>query len=573
MKKRNKWLAFVLAAGMALGVFSGCDNSNQGAGTSPSPSAGSSASPSADVSPSGSTEQTLKEINAAKEKVKISMILCDAGLTIPEGLDLSNNDWTNLIADMANVELSIDQPLYNDYDQKLELRLSANDLPDIVHCIGSSLGSAKETALDGAFIPLDDYYKNSINVKNVVNEEQMTWAASSDGTWYNVPMSMLARPAGQWIAGRWDLVSKYNDNKWPETVPEWVDLFNKIKKEMPEALVISNRMLKVDYALNYGGRVIYQLYGLTTAGGDVWDYDNQKVQSEFLTPEYRAASKVMRELYESGALDKEFATTEKWADNLKTKNIVVNCQPSDAITPLKPNYADFPEGNSQIWRMAAPLTEFPAEVRYPEVAYGTPSTGIAGHGLFISARCKTPDRAWDVIEALASEELRDFCVWGKEGETFEMKDGERVPLPERASLPMDDPKYFGWQRQFLVIWGFWERDIYNFDVAKLQDEEYAVAQKESINPIVEACNKVKKTPISLPYTRSENASRKLAESKASMSTTTINYIMGRISDADFDKAIIDWEKTYGFIAQEQTEFVNSYDRSKADSLGVSYTLE
>ena len=58
-----------------------------------------------------------------------------------------------------------------------------------------------------------------------------------------------------------------------------------------------------------------------------------------------------------------------------------------------------------------------------------------------------------------------------------------------------------------------------------------------------------------------------------MSTTTINYIMGRISDADFDKAIIDWEKTYGFIAQEQTEFVNSYDRSKADSLGVSYTLE
>lgn len=570
MKKSKKWIALALAMGMALGVFSGCgkDNGKQ-ADTSPSPSV----SPSAVSSPTASAEQSVRDQNAAKEKVKISMVLCDAGLTIPEGLDLSNNDWSNLIADIANVELSIEQPLYNDYDQKLELRLSANDLPDIVHCIGSSLGSAKKTALDGAFLSLNDYYKNSVNVKNVVNEEQMTWAASSDGNFYNVPMSMLARPSGQWIAGRWDLVSKYNDGKWPETVPEWIDLLNKIKTEMPDALVISNRMLKVDYALNYGGRVIYQLYGLTSAGGDVWDFDNQKAQSEFLTPEYRAASKVMRELYESGALDKEFATTEKWADNLKTKNIVLNCQPSDAITPLRPNYADFPEGNSQIWRMAAPLKEFPAEVRYPEVAYGTPSTGIASHGLFISARCKTPDRAWDVIEALASEEVRDFCVWGKEGETFEMKDGERVPLPERASLPADDPKFFGWQRQFLVIWGFWERDIYNFETAKLKDAEYAQEQKASIQPIVEASSKVKKTPLVLPYTRSENASRKLAESKATMSTTTINYIMGRISDADFDKAIADWEKTYGFIAEEQTEFINSYDRSKAESLGVSYTLK
>ncbi len=60
-----------------------------------------------------------------------------------------------------------------------------------------------------------------------------------------------------------------------------------------------------------------------------WDYENQKLENEFLTPEYREASRVMRDLYESGALDPEFATTEKWADIKKTKNIVAEVNSAD----------------------------------------------------------------------------------------------------------------------------------------------------------------------------------------------------------------------------------------------------
>ena len=579
MKKLKKGIVLSLALCLSMAAFSGCTDADKDADSSPSatPSASSSATPSASASPTETAVQSLKEITAAKEKVKLTMVLCDAGLTAPDGIDVSDNDWVNLVKDLANVELSIDQPVYADYDTKLQLRLSSNDLPDIVHCIGSSLGTAKNAAMEGAFVPLTDYYNNSVNVKNVINEEQMTWAASTDGIWYNVPMSSLKRPAGSWISARWDLVSKYNNDKWPETVPEWIDLFNKIKTEMPEALVLSNRLLNTDYALNYGGRVIYTMYGLHLggAGGDVWDYDNQKVESEFLTPEYRAASKVMRELYENGVLDKEFVTTDssQFTDKLKTKNVVANFAPSNAIVPTKTTYADYPEGNSQIWRMAAPLKEFPAEVRYPELAYGAQTNGINSHGMFIAASCKNPDRAWDVLEALASEEVLDFCIWGIEGTDFEMKGEERVPITTRYLLDKTDPNCFNWQRQYLVIWGYDERIDYTNAVAEQEDAEFAKAQLASIEPIVEAASKQKKTPLNLPgFIRSETASRKVAESKSNMSTITINYIMGKISDADFDKQIAEWKETYGFIAEEQTEYINSYDKNEAAKLGVSYTL-
>ena len=173
MKKLKKGIVLALALCMSMAVFSGCDNDNKDANNSPSPSASSSATPSASPSESAGPK-TEKEINAAKEKVKLTAIICSSGLTIPEGIDINDNEWTNSLEEWANVELDIDQPLYADYDQKLQLRLSAADIPDIVHCIGTSYTTtAPQAARDGAFIELDDYYANSRNVKNVITEGQM----------------------------------------------------------------------------------------------------------------------------------------------------------------------------------------------------------------------------------------------------------------------------------------------------------------------------------------------------------------------------------------------------------------
>ncbi len=570
MKKLKKGIVVALALCMSLGIFAGCDNSNQNVSNLPSatPSAGSSASPEASPSGEAALGQTEKDINAGKEKVKLTMILCSSGLSIPDGIDINDNAWTDAMKEWANVELDIDQPLYGDYDQKLQLRISSGDLPDIVHCIGQSYSTtAPEAARDGAFLPLDDYYANSRNVKNVISEEQMEWVVETDGKNYFIPMRYEGLPQGEWLIARWDLVEKYNDGKWPETTPEWIALFEKIKQEMPDAMVLSNRLQKTGYALSYGGRVIYKLYGLPKSGGGmIWDWDEQKAVNEFLTPEYKAATQVLRDLYEKGVLDTEFATTEKWFDNKKTKNIVAEANEANQVKLKKEVYDDYPEGNSQEWRMAAPLTEFPEVVRYPEVAYGTKTNGLSGHAMYIAASCKNPDRAFDVLEVMASEDFKELCVWGLEGYSYEMVDGEKVPIPEVTKLSTSDPNVFNWQRQFLTIWGFPSSRPYDEAVAKLEDEEFANEQIESTDPIDEAVDKLFISPTSLTgYVASDDVSRKTAEASASMSTATCNYIMGRMSDADFDQAIADWEAEYGFIAEEYTEYVNSYDKAEADA--------
>ena len=575
MKKLKKGIVVALALCMSLAVFSGCDNDNNNASNSPSATPSTSAS----ASPSGSTgAQSEKDINAGKEKVKLSMILCSSGLSIPDGIDINNNAWTDAIKEWANVDLDIDQPLYADYDQKLQLRISAADLPDIVHCIGTSYTTtAPQAARDGAFVDLTDYYANSRNVKNVISAEQMEWVKeSTTGKNFFIPMRYEGLPQGEWLIARWDLVEKYNNGAWPKTTPEWIALFEKIKQEMPDAMVLSNRLQKAGYALSYGGRVIYKLYGLSgpSGGGFVWDYDNQKIEHEFVTPEYKAATKVMKDLYEKGVLDKEFATTEKWFDNKKTKNIVAEANAGNQVALTKTVYADYPEGNSQVWKMADPLTEFPAEVRYPEVAYGTKTNGLSGHAMYISSACKNPDRAFDVLEVMASEEFRDLCAWGTEGFSYTMEGDEKVPIAEVTKLDPTDPGVFRWQRQFLTIWGFPSSRPYDEAVAKLADEEFTNSQIESTKAVNDIVDALSISPTSLTgYVPSENVTRKSTESKAEMSTITCNYIMGKMSDADFDKAIADWQAEYGFIADEFSEYVNSFDKAKAEAMGVKFTLD
>ena len=49
--------------------------------------------------------------------------------------------------------------------------------------------------------------------------------------------------------------------------------------------------------------------------------------------------------------------------------------------------------------------------------------------------------------------------------------------------------------------------------------------------------------------------------------------MGKMSEADFDKAVAEWKEKYGFIADERTEYVNSYDRAQAEAMGIQFTLD
>ncbi len=282
----------------------------------------------------------------------------------------------------------------------------------------------------------------------------------------------------------------------------------------------------------------------------------------------------MRDLYEKGVLYEEFATVENYSDIRANKAVVAVANDSNQVGLLQSADPCPITGNEVIWRMAAPLTEFPEVVRYPEIAYGTATNGLSSHSMYISSSCKNPDRAFDVLEVMASEEFRDLCVWGLEGYSYEMVDGERVPIPEVLKLDAEDPEVFRWQRQFLTIWGFPSYRVYDEAVAKLENEEFANAQIEATGRIDEIAKNTPMTPDKLPgYEASDEVNRKTPESLTSMSTTTVNFIMGRMTEADFDQAVADWQTKYGFIADEMTEYANSFDKDEAAALGIKFTLD
>lgn len=487
------------------------------------------------------------------KKETITMFMGNSGLKHPDGVDPSDNPYIQIIEDYANVDLQLEVPNYTDFKTKFDLLLASGKLPDIVHSWYPE--EAEKVADQGAFIDLKKYYDKSPTVQKYITPEMMELAKSQSGHYYRIPMAWDKAPQGSGLIVRYDLVEKYNAGKWPESVPEWIDLMRKIHRAEPDSIVFSNRVTSADTGLAYGGTPIYYMYGALPYSYRV---QNGTVVSTFELPEYREATSVMKQLYDEGILDKEFATTDSptWSTKWTNKNVLMQVNGADQLLPAA-QQARVAQANpiTKDWKLAfaPPLTTYPSVLADPKYAMPSKALPINGHGLYIAASAKDPDRAWKVIEGFASDQLHEAIFWGKEGDTYTVQDGKRIPNAEK--LAAEDRR---WVLQLAIIFGFVDgQDVKLATAEQIMGKDYLKFVTDSLQPLGQAAEKTGYALSNFVHL-SDEASKKASEMRQFITKSTVEAIMGKIAMSEFDQRVKEFHQKYGFIYDEYTKYLKEH---------------
>ncbi|TMV47888.1 extracellular solute-binding protein [Paenibacillus mesophilus] len=495
--------------------------------------------------------------NAEEKRIKMSMFMNNSGIAHPEGVDPSNNPYINIVEDYANVDLEVEVPNYTDFKTKFNLMLSSGNLPDILHTVYAD--ETNQRADEGAFLDLKAFYDKSPIIQKYITPGMMEMAKSSSGHFYRIPMSWTSVPQGEGVMARYDLVVKYNEGKWPETVEEWIDLLRKIKKAEPNSLPMSNRVVN-EYGIAYGGLPIFYWHG---ARPNSYRIEGGKVVSTFTLPEYKAAVVVMKQLYDEGLLDKEFATTDgaKWTEKRKNRNVLFEVNTADQMIPT--GAVKLPEDAHKETQIAPPLKKYPSVLKDTKYVQPKRSYPINAHGLYISSKTKDKDRAWKVIEGFASDKLHEAIFWGKEGEDFKIENGKKLPI-DGQGLANANKRY---ALHLSLIFGFNDRKESSIAAAeKAMDKDEFKRRMDGMKMLEDAANATGLALDPFVVLSADTVSKK-TESNQFISTATIEAIMGKITLEQFDQKVEEYKKKYGFIYDEYTKYMNQ-NKDRLKKLGV-----
>ncbi|GAB2692034.1 extracellular solute-binding protein [Paenibacillus thermoaerophilus] len=500
---------------------------------------------------SDGSKETASDSGGKKtsEPVKLKLFMGNSGMAHPEGVNPSDNPYMNFIKEKSGVDLELEVPGYQDFKTKFNLMLSSGSLPDLVHTWYPN--EAYQAADQGAFIDLKSYYDKSPIVQKVITPEMMEMAKSASGHYYRIPMRNTNAPQGSGVAVRYDMLVKYNEGKYPETVDQWIELMRKVHAAEPNSIVLSNRVANTDTALGFGGLPIFFWYGALPYQYRVQD---GKVISTFQLPEYRAAVETMKMLYDEGILDKEFATNDnvKYGEKKTNKNVMFEYNSADQFIPT--GQEKRPQDKDKEWQLAPALKQYPSVLKDPKYAQPYKGFPITDHGIYISSQSKHPDEAWKVIETFASDELHELIFWGKEGEDYTVKDGKKIPVEGKGLS--DKSQYYKLHLGF--IFGFSDRLESSIAAAEqVMDKGEFARRMEGLKNWETYANN---TGLRLGnfVKLSAEAAKKVAESNNFISQATIEAIMGRITMQQFDQKVAEFAKKYGFIYDEYTNYMQEH---------------
>ena len=322
--KKKKVLALVLAAAMTAGVLSGCGNSDGetrgGSGES------QQASAPAESSAESSEEKSSEAESSDGERMTISVLGIDWGYG-----PLADSEMEQYWEEMFDVNLEIEWVNYNDYTQKLNTLLAAGSQPDVVqiYAVNESFYYPIFTqAIDaGNFVDLAPYIFEGDNALAKTNAVMKNW---SDDFWnqtrygegiYILPRSKAEIAKGSGIEVRKDLMEKYGFEEEPTTMDELKDWLIGLSNAASEGE--GQKIYALDF---YGDNFMTnrtKALAVAFTGQVDWGIDeNGEFQYMQFNPKYIDFLNWMKDLYDAGVLDSEFALGNADTSKFKGGNSV-----------------------------------------------------------------------------------------------------------------------------------------------------------------------------------------------------------------------------------------------------------
>ena len=405
-----------------------------------------------------------------------------------------------------NVTVKFDVIPASDYSQKFLLMQTGGEKMDIIQTY--TLNYADESR-NGTFLPLDDYLKNSKDIKADLPAWLLEYG-KVDGKTYIIPNYQIFASKLPSIRTSEELIEKYWNQKEAE---EFLQARETMDQECFDYIEKYLKKLKDNGKINLG----FYLGGIHYKGYEVFlnpyaikrniEGDKPEVVNIYLTEEAKAFYRTMASWYKKGYIRKDSLSAKSTEDRGTMGGLSVwfGEKHKDAYEATQFAY---PVGNIEV-----------------DKNYYKSNTSAAG-GTAIYSKSKNPDTAMKIIELMNTKkgaELYNILCYGIEGVHYEKVNENRIKTFYDKQQPTSSEAY-----------GLWTWVVGNTENAWLTQYDEDDTKKmifEDINNGAEtiASNLAGFYPDNTKYKTNLDQLRAI-----------INEYKGQLASGALD----DWEKTY-----------------------------
>ena len=404
----KKSIALLIALAMAVAMLAGCSSGTPTDANDPA-SAGSAAATGDERTPA---TFSLLQMAAATSTV-------DPWIDTPVG---------QYLQEKTNVELEIEFLVGSDVRQKASLLIAAGEYPDLLTTSDAS-GDLKAA---GAFVPLNDYIANSTNIKNCYTESQIKLMTQEDGNIYwfgnHASENAVYPTAGYYL--NMDLLAQAGYpqvttfEQWQQLIIDYVEANPTYKGQSTIGITEPTEAWRAS-AVQYGGSRF--LAGYPNDGLTVIDQDTLEAKVVMTQDFQKEFCRMLNKMWNLGIADPEmFMQTDEQLQSKIGSGRVAGMYDQRSMISVG---LDALEANDPS-RM---LVAFPVTFEGVETErYRGARTFQPGFGIGISVTCEDPDRAFQFLDDLASEECQTVLRWGIEGTDWSYgEDGSLVKTADQ----------------------------------------------------------------------------------------------------------------------------------------------
>ena len=355
-----------------------------------------------------------------KEQKPVSLTLCSSDNTFGLSTDPELQQAViDMLEEKTKTEIKAIIPPSSSYNDKLETMISGGDVPDIFY-VSQAMTRLPNYAARGKVLCLNDYIKNSEKLSTI--SQDLYDALAIDGQIYHVP---YVNPKMKVLFLRKDIMEQYGiELSNTPTTEEFMTEMQKLKGTGIIPFSFPKFIDNFQFFMNSFG-----------AYAGVYKNETGEYVDGFQEPQMAEALNYLKELYDSGVLDQEFITTE-----MATMREYMYIGKAACDIDYTTNYTTYIRESAKAGKES---DVFPIYCLYGPNGDGGCLNESVQIAFSISADCKEPQKAFDVIETMVMdpEMYPAFFNIGVEGKHYSINGDGYLEATQKAANSGYSPKY------------------------------------------------------------------------------------------------------------------------------------
>ncbi|WP_312886216.1 extracellular solute-binding protein [Paenibacillus plantarum] len=375
------------------------------------------------------TQKSSEETAKVNEKLKFSMSITTSGNKYAEkSADVNKEKWVMKLEELTKADLDLRMIPLKDFDSKMSLMFSSNDIPDVVQNVGGATTKGMAGSVEaGVFMPLDDLIKQyAPNIMKAVPKE--AWQETSfNGKIYGIP-SWLSNPSRRATFIRADLLAQ-TGLPAPKTVDDFLNVMRAFKK-----IGVEN-----PYQLRENFKYADTILGAYDVLPSQFEVQGDQVVPKFFDVDNMSkALQAYKAMFDEGLIPKDFASISStdYGKNIDAGKVGMWSANAAGLSNYR-NKVKTAVPNAQIDIIPSP--------RGPENWGGHMLYSSINTSYYLNSKL-SKDKAIKIIqffEWMTTPEAEKYFSFGIEGETYTMENGKVKFTPPTKPEEIDEDGFRG----------------------------------------------------------------------------------------------------------------------------------